>query len=317
MPAALLLPLLSLLACTSKPSDTSTADGGGTTTTDTSDPPVVPVWTEASFQTSKTVTGIFVSGADEAWVSLSGGETRLYQSGSWTNVSIDVMGQDLNGIWGSGTGSTATVVTVGNSGYIGTWSGSLWEVDDVGTANFESVDGPFASDLIAVGWGGIYTNETGDWVYQNIPGGHRFNHVWYDGAAGAIVGEEGILGRLVEGAWEFTQESERRAFYGVSGTSANDIWAVGEKGTVLHWDGTAWNDESPAGVSSKGIWAVWAPNASNVFIVGANGLAMVRRDGQWVDLPTGVTRTLYAIGGTGLNDVWAGGSFGTVLRYQP
>lgn len=306
-----------LVGCTGdeKGTDTSTGDGG-TDTGDTGEEPEIVVWESVSIESSKSVSGIFVSQQDEAWISMGGGQTRLFQSGSWTTVNIDVEDQDLNGIWGSGSGSSATVVTVGDAGFIGTWNGATFEITDVGTTNFESIDGPFETDLLAVGWGGIYSNASGEWEYVNITGGHRFNHVWYDGAIGAAVGEEGALGLYSKGTWTIIQEPERRAFYGVSGTGPNDIWAVGEKGTVLHWNGTEWEDLSPE-VGEYGIWAVWAPNASNVFIVGNSGLAMVRRSGTWEELPTGTNKNLYAVGGTGLSDVWAGGGFGTVLRYQP
>ena len=44
---------------------------------------------------------------------------------------------------------------------------------------------------------------------------------------------------------------------------------------------------------------------------------MVRTGGDWVDLPTGTDKNLYAVDGTGVNDVWAVGGFGAALRYQP
>jgi len=321
-----LLPLataaLLATACGNKTTDdTATTDTGtGTVTDDTGTTVVVPVWTDASIETAASITGIYAAGADEAWITMSGGQTRLWQAGSWSTLSLDVDDQDLNGIWGSGSSSSATVVAVGDSGYIATWGSGGWDLTDVGTANFESVDGPSSSDLLAVGWGGIYQNESGEWVFDVNSSGQQINHVWYDGATAAAVGQDGVLGIRTTGSkgkgkWEWTQDKDRRSFYGVSGTASDDIYAVGEGGVVLHWDGGAWSDISPTG--GKSIWAVWAANADNVYIVGNSGLAMVRTAGAWTDLPTGATSNLYTVHGTGVSDVWAAGGQGLVLRYQP
>lgn len=298
--------------------DTGAPDGGATdggATDDTGTTPVEPVWTSVSIETSASITGVYAAAATEAWITMSGGDVRLYQGASWTNLDVEVDDEDLNGLWGSGSGAAATVVAVGDAGHIAQWGSAGWDVEDLGTANFESVDGPSSSDLVAVGWGGLYSNASGDWAYQNIDGNPRFNHVWYEGDVGAAVGEEGVLAIYSGGEWTVTQEEARRNFYGVSGTGVNDIYAVGEGGVVLRWDGSAWTDVSPG--TGKSVWAVWAANASNVYIVGNGGLAMVRSNGEWVDLPTGTDKNLYAVHGTGVSDVWAVGGFGVALRYQP
>lgn len=300
------------------PDDTASPDGGATdggATDDTGTTPEVPVWTSVSIETSASITGVYAAAANEAWISMSNGQVRLYQGASWTDLDVDVDDEPVNGIWGSGSGNGATVVAVGDAGHIAQWDATGWEVEDLGTANFESVDGPSSSDLFAVGWGGLYANTGGTWAYQNLPESPRFNHVWYEGEVAAAVGEEGILAIYSGGEWNVTQEKERRSFYGVSGTGFNDIYAVGEGGVVLRWDGASWTDISPG--TGKSVWAVWAANSSNVYIVGNGGLAMVRSNGEWLNLPTGTDKNLYAVHGTGVSDVWAVGGFGVALRYQP
>ena len=320
LPLALLAASLLGLACGDK--DTGTDDTGATTDGGTTDggttdggTTVEPVWTSVSIETSASITGVYAAGADEAWITMSGGQTRLFQAASWTTLTLDVDDEDLNGIWGSGSSTSATVVAVGDAGYIAEWSTAGWDLTDVGTANFEAVDGPSSTDLFAVGWGGLYSNASGTWTYVAISGNPRFNHVWYDGDVAAAVGEEGVLAIYSGGEWTVIQEEARRSFYGVSGTGVNDIYAVGEEGVVLRWDGTTWTDISPD--TGKSVWAVWAANSENVYIVGNGGLAMVRTGGDWVDLPTGTDKNLYAVDGTGVNDVWAVGGFGAALRYQP
>ncbi len=319
-PTLLVLPLVGGgLACGVKDAgDTGGTSGdGGTTgdTGDTGDTQAQVVWQDLSFSTSSGVTGVYAASTDEVWVTLSAGKTMLYQAGAWNELSIDVSEEDLNGIWGSGSGTGATVVAVGDAGNIATWSGAGWVVDDVGTANFEAVDGAASTDLLAVGWGGLYANASGEWAYQDLPTDPRFNDVWYDGSAGAAVGEEGALARLVNGEWTIEEDPEGRTFYGVSGTGANDIYAVGEGGVILHWNGTEWDNVSTT--TEQGLWGVWAANSNAIYVVGNAGTALVRDNGTWRSLETGVNTNLYAVHGTSVSDVWAVGGFGTALRYQP
>lgn len=323
--AALLLPLVGTLACSDKDGDTDTSgsntDGGGDDDTGDTGVDDTPVWTEYSFASSSGVTGLYAANAEEVWISMTDGQAMLLQAGSWNSLNVpeegstEPHGQDINGIWGTGAGTAASVVLVGDAGNISSWAGSGFNTEDIGTANLEAVDGQASNDLMAVGWGGLYRNQSGDWLYEDLQGDPRFNHVWYDGTNGAAVGEEGALARYVGGEWIIEEDEEARAFYGVSGTGAGNIYAVGEGGVILHWNGTEWEDLS--GFTNQSLWAVWAATADDVFVVGNAGTAYVRKGGLFQKLPTGVNTNLYAVNGTGTNDVWAVGGFGTVLRYQP
>jgi hypothetical protein len=67
------------------------------------------------------------------------------------------------------------------------------------------------------------------------------------------------------------------------GSSANDVWAVGLAGTILHFDGKAWT-RSTAPVTDD-LWSVWGSSANDVWAVGGHG-ALLRFDGKaWRKLP--------------------------------
>lgn len=326
LPATLLaLPLVGALACFGKDTDDDTGgqptDGGAADDTGDTGGSTTPVWTSYSFSSSNNGTGVYAASANEVWMSLSGGQAMLFQAGAWNPLTVpeegtsDPHGEDINAVWGSGSGTGASIVLVADAGNVSTWSGGGFVTEDIGTANFESVDGQASNDLLAVGWGGLYSNASGDWLYQDLEDDPRFNHIWYNGSVGAAVGEEGVLARLVGGEWIIEYDEAGRSFYGVSGTGANDIYAVGQEGVILRWDGAAWQDISTT--TRQSLWAVWAANEQNVFVVGNAGTALVRENGVWRELPTGVNSNLYAVHGTGTNDVWAVGGFGTALRYQP
>lgn len=103
--------------------------------------------------------------------------------------------------------------------------------------------------------------------------------------------------------------------------SPNDIWAVGNGGSILHYDGASWTLKPvPVGVSEN-LYGVWASGPSSVWAVGAFG-RILRYDGTtWSTVNSPTTMTLYGIWGVSPTDIWAVGDAtsaatqGTFLRY--
>ena len=56
---------------------------------------------------------------------------------------------------------------------------------------------------------------------------------------------------------------------GLWSISPKDIWAVGDLGLIMHFDGTAWT--TTTGVTTKDLTAVWASSATDVWAVGDSG----------------------------------------------
>src|SRR5262245_53048317 len=68
--------------------------------------------------------------------------------------------------------------------------------------------------------------------------------------------------------------------------AADDIWAVGKSGTVLHWNGQAWS--GVVGLVDADLHAVWASGPEDVWIVGGKDVVF-HGDGthfERVTLPT-------------------------------
>lgn len=62
------------------------------------------------------------------------------------------------------------------------------------------------------------------------------------------------------------------AFTSIWGTSANDVWAVGSGGTIVHYDGTAWTampSEYP-----ETFFDVWASGPNDVWVVASSELLL-------------------------------------------
>jgi hypothetical protein len=54
---------------------------------------------------------------------------------------------------------------------------------------------------------------------------------------------------------------------GVWGSGAEDVWAVGDAGTILHWNGHAW--AALSGGTTEALSAVWGSGPDDVWAVGA------------------------------------------------
>lgn len=108
--------------------------------------------------------------------------------------------------------------------------------------------------------------------------GTNMHAVWSDGDVVIGVGDGGTIVRRVAGALGWTTDTvpADTSLYGVFGRAADDIWAVGDKTTILHWDGTAWTEmHSGDGLT---LHAVWAPEGTagpdDVIAVGTKGRLM-------------------------------------------
>jgi photosystem II stability/assembly factor-like uncharacterized protein len=308
-----LLLLTSLLsACTA--TDVASKDTGNTEDDSGGGGNTAVVWDDHRYPTSSTFTGVYTDGSS-LWVTSSDGTTWTRQGDEWLNLPIDSDEEEMNGIWGSGSGASLKMVTVGAAGLIAEWSGETWDIEASGTAIFHAVDGPSVTELIAVGGGGPWDNLGGDWLARQVDGDRlALNDVWFDGTIAVAVGDDGVIAHFDRDSNEWTTDKidSKLNLYGVSGTNSSDIWAVGEQGLVLHWDGTEWIEISLG--TRTNMWSVWSPSGNLAYVVGANGSAYKIQGNIVTELPTGVDQHLYAVTGTNEVNVWAVGSKGLALH---
>jgi len=81
---------------------------------------------------------------------------------------------------------------------------------------------------------------------------------------------------------------------GVWGRSGSDVFAVGDDGTILHYNGTSWSSMDSG--TSEHLNGVWGHSGSDVFAVG-NGGAILHYDGtSWSYMFSGTSEDLYVPG---------------------
>ena len=130
------------------------------------------------------------------------------------------------------------------------------------------------------------------------------------------VGCGGDSANCVEGWCSVSVPTSAASFGGVWGSASDNIWVVGEGGTILHWNGQAWSSVSSGTLAS--LRAVWG-SEPNVWAVGdtegAGKLVANVVDSDWLAGKIGLVPTLNCVWGSGPGDVWAGGDAGTMVHF--
>ena len=162
--------------------------------------------------------------------------------------------------------------------------------------------------------------------YQRVPDSCRQHGEWsFGGSATMWIGDTGHAAPpstsadrvrpgivlAVAGSPSLTTWPAPFARGDVWGRTRDDVFAVGERGAILHFDGTAWHAERSG---TEDDLAAVAGTADQVFAVGAGGTILRRQsDATWVREPTPTRATLRDVELTG--DGWfAVGDDGVVLR---
>jgi hypothetical protein len=129
------------------------------------------------------------------------------------------------------------------------------------------------------------------------------------------VGSNGEMARLVSTPSLATTELRTgtdQSLFGVFGDAPTDMWAVGDLGTVVHFDGNA-TSTLPTPTSAL-LRDVWGTGPSDIWAVGDAG-TVVHFDGHaFSPVSVGTTAGLRAVFTARPNDVWIGGDSGTLLH---
>lgn len=101
------------------------------------------------------------------------------------------------------------------------------------------------------------------------------------------------------------------------GANAQNIFAVGDSGVILRYDGKSWTGGAQSAANGRTLRGVWGSSASNVWAVGDGGLILNWNGSSW-NGPGGSTATanLQAVWGLDVRTVWTVGDAGTILKWS-
>lgn len=202
------------------------------------------------------------SGPDDVWFAggpVDGPVVLRWDGADYTRAPV-VGEAPLWWIWGSGDG---VLVTVGEGS-------SIFRSDDDG-ASFARLASPIDG---ATFWGTWGASPDDVWIVGEVPlpDETRRGLLLRSQDGGDFVEVEPLGGEAI------------RTLFKIWGAAADDVWAVGESGTLLHFDGDAWTRED-AGTNVR-LFTIAGCAADDVWIVGGfgNGVVLHLEDGAWVDV---------------------------------
>ncbi|MBN1772503.1 MAG: hypothetical protein JXB32_14635, partial [Deltaproteobacteria bacterium] len=222
---------------------------------------------------------------DELFV-VAGQETvRHFDGTTWATLPTGFVNLQLLGIWGidrntvfavggySNPGGNALAFVGGPGGWV-----PLAPEPALPDVDLRAVHGVGADDWLAVGDGGA--------AVRRRPGEH-------------------VMDVLSTGTTEVLRD--------VWMVSATEAFAVGDNGTILHWDGTDWTSMTAPADPWVGLRlnAVWASAPDNVLVAGESG-TLLRHDGSaWTLVPVEVMEDLTGVWGSPANNVFVAADDGT------
>lgn len=161
--------------------------------------------------------------------------------------------------------------------------GAAWTAVDVPATPLLNWVAPFADGQVAaVGSAGtVLWNDGAGWVVQETPTdedlwgvwGASPNDVWAVGGRGRSAGQATVL-RFDGDVWTSADvptiaRPGVNAFFKVWGTSADNVYIVGQNGGCLHWDGSVLTEFGVG--TSEDLISLWGTGPDDILLVGGRG----------------------------------------------
>ncbi len=238
-------------------------------------------WQNVSGITEKTLYGVWWASKNEAFVVGDKGLILHFNGADWAVMNSGTTLR-LRNVWGT---SASDVFAVGETGTILHYDGNSWKKMTCPTPlTVQGIWGNSGSDVYAVGGASASDTTTGSfiihydgrqWTTQEVlitP--QRFHDVWGDGSTVFTAGEAGaIFSSENAGAlWAEMNSKTVETFRGLWGASETNVYAVGDFGTILHYDGSAWSPES-SGTGLR-LFGIWGSSKESIYAVGDAGLVL-------------------------------------------
>ncbi len=259
----------------------------------------------------RALTSIWGSGKDDVWAVGAAGSVIHWDGASWRDFS---------------TGSSYTLFGVGGSGPSDVWAVSTPAIffhggvgSDGGTAwtPMPTLAPDYAWDLLPA--------LTSVWALSPddvwIGGGDKINFpsikLWHK-----IPDPEG--GVAWQGVATCEYNGDCAVIRAIWGSSASDVWAVGDRGKSYRARTVSYDAEVPTVFdlletqATAALRGVWGTGPDDVWAVGNRGTIRHHRAGvgPWEIVPSPTQQDLRAVWGSSKDDVWAVGDDGTVLHFD-
>jgi uncharacterized protein YjdB len=280
------------------------------------------VFGEAGSGTTETFRGLWGASSTDIFAVGLNGTIAHYDGISWsiepTGVSVT-----LRGVWGAAPND---VVAVGGNGTILRYRGASWSAEASGTTEaLASVWGSSPNDIYAVGTGGTVVHYDGDgWTVDTtgLAGGATLTAVWGTSVNDIFVATNqgpGVGSPILHfdgTTWTEQANPTNEAMLDLWGVAPDTVFAVGDDGFVLRYNGTTWSLTTTLPVAGAFLNAIWGTATSDVYVV-SQDRRMFHYDGStWAEraVPASAPDLFDLWGSSSAASVYIAGAGGLIAR---
>ncbi len=233
-------------------------------------------WAKENVPSLANLYTVWGASANDAFAGGDNGTMLRFNGTTWTPMSFPTTSR-IFAIWGS---SASNVFAVTDVGEILRYNGTTWALQSTapGSATLLTVYGVSASEVYAAGVGGLVLRYNGtSWsTFASPSGATTIWGIWMNGGSNIVsIGADldGLIGYAFNyngTAWSPLAVGSAPALTSVWGASAFDVYASGDRGTILRFNGAGWQTMSSG--TTDLLWSIsGAPDASGgAFAVGYN-----------------------------------------------
>lgn len=277
-------------------------------------------WQEMHNVSGAKLHGVWASSPADVFAVGAKGVIMHYDGQAWTQMASGTA-SNLYGVWGFGP---SDVFAVGES-VILRYNGQQWErIKSYPSNIFYAVWGLPPDELWITAPGGLIFYKMGRDTLQmiDLPAEYAVHYYAVWGLPSGEVLIAGENGKALKGrGFSFSPMPEtgiKSALHGIWGSAADNIYAVGEEGTLIHYDGLAWHEIL---ASDSYFYGVWGNAPDNVFVVGHSLFkpdeSIFHFDGKkWAKMPPPTSSPLNAVFGLADKNIFVVGNY-SILRYVP
>lgn len=150
--------------------------------------------------------------------------------------------------------------------------------------------------------------------YHPLPQGNGLNGMWGTGPTDIwAVGDFGTALHYDGQNWSLLTTGTTRHLNGIWTPGAGSAVVVGDTGFVSRWNGSAFVNETSG--TTAHLNSVWGSSLSNLFAVGDGGVILRNMGGSWSAMSSGTVNNLFRVHGTDPQNAWAVGQAGTVRNF--
>ncbi len=273
------------------------------------------VWDDLSLGFNVTLNAMWGSSSQSLWIVGDGGAIYHWNGTNWTATPSGTI-SDINGVWGTGDGSS--VWAVGDAGVVVSWdeaAGAWSSAEFPFVSNLTGIKGFSADEVFVSGYGGLFAWDGVEWTVVELPENVALRSVWGSTPQDLwLVGEEGMVFHGGGNTWEVVETGVTSTLNTV-GSDGTSVWIAGEGGLLMKHEGGSFVADAVL-EQENNLWSVWG-GGGTLFVAGANGHVDRWNGTEWEGLDTGEDRqvVLYSLFGFSINDLYAVGGNGTILHY--